>query len=227
MTLGTHVYALRNLLSKGPSTDDSSFSLRLIAHYLNVARALLTEQKADKYTYISEQSFQSLCIPLTSGTFHGCCSVTDIDCKIFKSVSPIPKFLNTRWGDFVKVMTLLGETISKGSMTMNKYAAYTVTNSTPKTAWFINDNHLYIINNKNLELVMLNSLFSDPIEVTSLNCAPGTTGTGVCGDWLDAEYPIDPDLVSPAYNMVLQFFRTSMSLPPNDTSNDATDNQTA
>lgn len=226
MTLGTHVYAIRNILSKGPSSDDSSFSLRLIAHYLNVARALLTEQKADKYTYISEQSFQSLCIPLTLGTFHGCCNITDIDCKILKSVDPIPKFLNTRWGDFVKVMTLTGEIISKGSMTMNKYAAYTVTNFTPKPSWFVQDNYLFVINTKNLELVLLNSLFSDPLVVNSLNCTSTTSG-GFCPDWLDAEYPIDPDLVSPAYNMVLQFFRTSLSLPPNDTSNDATDNQTA
>ena len=96
MTLGTHLHSIKTMLSKGPASDDSSFSLRLIAHYLNVARALLTEQKADKYTYISEQSFQSLCVPLELGTFHNCCDYPGATCKVLKSVSPLPKFLNTR-----------------------------------------------------------------------------------------------------------------------------------
>lgn len=96
MTLKYHVYALRGLLSKGAASDDTSFSLRLIAHYLNVARALLTEQKADKYTYISEQSFQSLCVPMALGTFHNCCDYPGANCQVLKSVTPLPKFLNTR-----------------------------------------------------------------------------------------------------------------------------------
>lgn len=225
MTLKYHIYALRDLISKGTTSDDTSFSLRVIAHYLNVVRALLTEQKADKYTYISEQSFQSLCVPMELGTFHNCCDYPGATCKVLKSVSPLPKFLNTRWGDFAKVMTLSGEVISKGSPTMNKYAAFTLTNSTPKESWFIHDNHLFVLNNTFLEVVLFNSLFDDPTIVTALNCS--STNDTECPDWLDAEYPIDPDLVAPAYNMVLNYFLTSFKMPPNDTSNDATDNQTA
>lgn len=222
MQLKNHVYAVRNILSKGTASKDTSFSLRLIAHYLNVARALLTEQKADKYTYISEQSFQSLCVPLELGSFHNCCDYPGANCQVLKSVSPLPKFLNTRWGDFAKVMTLSGEVISKGSPTMNKYAAYTVSNNPPKASWFIHDNHLFVLNNKFLEVILLNSLFDNPTEITQLNCS--NTGD-VCEDWLDAEYPIDPDLISPMYQLTLQFFTTSFNLPKKDVENDVSDSQ--
>ena len=223
MTLKQHVLAIRNLISKGPASDDTAYSLRLLAHFLNVARALLTEQKADKYTYLSEQSFQSLCVPLELSTFHNCCAVTNVECKVLKSVNTIPKFLNARWGDFAKVMTLTGDVLSKTSPTSNKYSAYTISNTNPKAGWFIHDNHLYVTNNKYLETILLNCLFDNPIEITKLNCAAGINDS--CADWYDGEYPIDPDLVSPAYKLVLEMIFNSMRMPPQDTANDSQDNQ--
>lgn len=223
MTLQHHLLAIRTLITKGPASDDTAYSLRFIAHILNAVRALLTEQKADKYTYISEQSFQSLCVPLELGSFHNCCEVGDVNCKILKSVSPLPKFLNTRWGDFAKVMTLNGEVISKTTPTVNKYSKYTITNSTPKTGWFIHDNHLYIINNKFLSTVLLNSLFDNPVDVANLNCK--ATSDTSCPAWYDMEYPIDPDLIQPAYMMTIEMLLNANKFPPADTENDDQDNQ--
>lgn len=224
MILKEHLFAIRDLISKGPASDDSAYSLRFLAHLLNVARATLTEQKADKYSYISEQSFQSLCIPLQLGNFHNCCEVTDVECKVLKSVDPLPKFLNARWGDFAKVMSLTGEVIPKTSPTLNKYSEYTITNVIPKIGWFIHDNHLYIINNKKLEMVLLNCLFDDPVQIKTLNCSNDTT-QATCPDWYDEEYPIDPDLIRPAYLLVLDLILNSRKLPPNDSANDAQDSQ--
>jgi hypothetical protein len=96
MNLITHAYAVRNLLSKGASSDDASFSLRLIAHFLRVARGLLIEQKANKYNTISEQSFQSLCLDLVKGQFHNCCDAPTSKCLLLKSTTKIPKVLVTR-----------------------------------------------------------------------------------------------------------------------------------
>lgn len=223
MKLKEHIYAIRGLITKGPASDDTAYSLRFIAHMLNVVRAILTEQKADKYTYISEQSYQSLCVNLELGSFHNCCEITDVDCKVLKSVDPIPKFLNARWGDFAKVMTLTGDVISKTSPTMNKYSEYTLTNSPAKTGWFIHDNHLYIVNNKFVSTVLLNCLFDDPIQILELNCSNSEDAT--CPDWYDEEYPIDPDLIQPAYLLVVNMLLNARNFPPNDTTNDAQDSQ--
>lgn len=132
MTLLEHTYAIRNLLTKGPASKDTRISLELIAHFLKVSRALLTEQKADKYNFISEQSFQSLCVPLVKGSLHNCCDYPASKCLLLKSSSPIPKTLSTRWGDLSKVTTLSGEVLSKTSVTANKLAKYSLTNKTPK-----------------------------------------------------------------------------------------------
>jgi hypothetical protein len=223
MKLIEHVYAIRNLVSKGPSSDDASYSLRLIAHFLKVARAILTEQKADKYHYISEQSFQSLCLDLQEGNFHNCCEAPQTKCKLLKSTLPIPKFLNTRWGDFAKVMTLEGDVLSKTSLTLNTLSKYSLTNKKPKLGWFIHDQHLYIMNNKMLTQVILNSLFDDPEQVQNLNCANNEAD---CTDFMDQEFPMDPDLVDPMYKMVIQYLAHSMQFPPNDRENNANDDQT-
>lgn len=222
MKLIEHVYAIQNLINKGPRSDDASYSLRLVAHFLKVARALLTEQKADKYHHISEQSFQSLCLDLELSDYHNCCAGPNFKCKLLKSVKKLPKFLNTRWGDFSKVTTLDGTVISKTSFTLNKLSKYSLTNKNPKLGWFIHDGHLYVINNTDLSKVLLSSLFDDPEQIDSLNCE---SSDAPCPDLMGNEFPIDPDLVAPMYKLTLEYLRTSIQLPVRDTQNNAKDDQ--
>lgn len=217
MTLLYHVYAIRNILSRGVSSDDSPFSLRFIAHMLSVARGRLIEQKADKYHYISEQSFQSLCLDLSLGQFHNCCNGPELPCQLLKSEVVLPKFLNTRWGDFVKVMTLDGTVIPKASLTQGRLSKYSLTQTAETPSYFIHDNYLYIQGNKHLQKVLLNSLFSDPEAIHQANCA---TGSNSCPDFLDTEYPIDPDLVDPMYRLTIELLLNALKLQA-DTENNA------
>lgn len=222
MNLLTHVYAVRNLLSKGASSDDASFSLRLIAHFLRVARGFLIEQKANKYNFISEQSYQSLCLDLTKGQFHNCCDGPTSKCVLLKSTTKIPKFLITRWGDLAKVMTLDGKTIAKTSLTASRLSKYSLTNKDPKPGWFIHDGYLYLVHNTNLEKILVNSLFEDPSYVSEVNCA---TGQNNCPGYLEEEFPIDPDLVPALYNLTLNYLTNSLNMPPKDMTNNAKDDQ--
>lgn len=221
MKLIEHVYALKNLLARGVPSDDFTFSNRLLAHYLKIARSKLIEEKADKYHYISDQSFQSLCLDLEEGNFHNCCEGPTIDCYVLKSSIKLPKFLNTRWGDFAKVMTLDGKVLPKTSLTINKLSKYSLTNRKPRTGWFIHDERLYVINNKHLEKILVNSLFDDPEEINTLNCGPDTNTP--CADFMDQEYPIDPDLVGGMYQLAMNFLLNSYRLPARDDENNATD----
>ena len=224
MTLRTHVYAVRNLMSKGAASDDTSFSLRLIAHFLRITRGMLIEQKANKYHSISEQSYQSLCLNLEESNYHNCCEGPDTKCKLLRSTIKLPRFLTTRWGDLTKVMTLDGKVLSKTSMSTNKFSRYSLTNSDPKPGWFIHDNYLYIINNKHLQKVLLNSLFDNPEEIDSINCSSAETP---CVEFLETEFPVDSELIPPMYELTMKFLVNSLALPPKDNENDAKDNQTA
>lgn len=96
MKLLHHVYAVKDILSRGVASKDFRLSDRLISHFLQVARAKLIEQKIDKYHFVSEQSYQNWCVTLELSDFHNCCNGPSLDCKVLKSTSVIPKFLNSR-----------------------------------------------------------------------------------------------------------------------------------
>lgn len=214
MTLREHTFAIRNLLSHGPSSDDFSYSNRLIAHFLQVARARLLEQKADKYHYISEQSYQDLCIELELTTFHKCCEEVELACgldtesTILRSVDTVPKFLNSRWGNFLKVLDRAGRVIPEYDLTQSRYSHYAL--SAPVTGWFLHNNHLFIVNNKVLRKVILSALFDDPNMVHQINCP--TSGTD-CTDFQSEEFPIDSDLIDPMYRLTLEFLTNSAQRP--------------
>lgn len=130
MTLLQHIYAVKNILSHGPSSDDFSFSESFIAHMLQVARAQLMYDK-DLY-YISEQNYQDLCLDLELASFHECCDTPEFeDCKILKSTIELPKFLDSKFGNSIKVMDLLGNVLPEIKLTQNKYSQYAIIK--PKT----------------------------------------------------------------------------------------------
>lgn len=218
MKLLEHIYAVKNLINNGIASDDSRYSNPLIAHLLKITRSKLIEMKADKYYFISDQSFQSLCVNLELGTFHNCCEAPEIgtECYILKSVIAIPKILNTRWGDFMKVTTLDGHTLSKTSITANSLAKYTLTNKTPKPGWFIHDGRLYLLNNKKLETVLLNGLFSDPKEISDINCS---VGQGDCPPIYDEQFPLDSDLIDPMYKMTIEYLMKGYTIAEDNESN--------
>ena len=219
MRLLEHVYAIKTLINRGEASDDAPFSNSLIAHYLQIVRATLIERKIDKYHFISEQSYQDWCAPLAEGDYHNCCGITFPKCGILKSISPIPSFLNSRWGNYLKITDLQGNVIPQLDVTQLKYSKYG--HVKVSTSYFIHNNHVFILSNTHLKMVLVNALFQSPEEVSSANCA---TSSENCVDYLESEFPIDADLVSTLYSMTLQM----LSIPTvQDKINDGSDNTQA
>lgn len=217
MTLLEHVYAIKNLIAHGPASADFSYSDRLIAHFLLVCRAKLIREKADKYSFISEQSHQDLCLDLEKGTFHNCCDTPDAGCILLKSTIALPKFLSTKWGNYIKVTDMSGRVISEINVTQNRFSTYSRTGT--QTGWFIHDNHLYVLNNTFLNKVLINALFDDPALISELNCGIDADN---CPDFMEEEFPVDSDITQPMYELALKFLVGSMTLPK-DNEQDAQD----
>jgi hypothetical protein len=222
MRLLDHLYAVKNIISAGPSSDDFSYSNALIAHFLEVTRALLTEQKADKYRYISDQSFQSVCLSLALSNSHNCCEGPTDDCKVLRSTIKIPKFLNTRWGSFTKVTDLRGNVIPELNKTQNRLSKYSRQKNN-SAGWYIQDGYIYILNNTDLEMILVHGLFDKPTEIEQINCKTTATSAS-CPNPFETEFPVDPDLVVPMYNLTLDYLLRSRGLP-RDEENDARDIQ--
>lgn len=225
MKVKEHVFAIKNLLAHGAASDDFSYTDRLIYHFLKITRARLLEQKINKYSTISPQSFQDLCVSLNSASFHECCDVIAFKptCLFLKSTTALPKLLNSKWGTFLTLYTLDGLIIPELSITKNKYSKYSITQTTPTTGWFLHNNHLYILNNEFLEKIIVNGLFDNPVEIAQTNCS--TSADAICGDYLDEEFPIDVDIIDPMYRLTLEFLLQSVKLPK-DAENNSADNTT-
>jgi hypothetical protein len=211
-----HIYAIKNLLNHGAVSDDYSYSNKLILHFLEITRAKLIEEKANKYHYISEQSFQSLCMDLEKGSFHNCCTGPE-DLCLLKTRVQLPKTVTTRFGQFIKVMTLDGRVIPQDTITSYELSKYSITSKAP-VIWFIHDNRIYIKGNINLVKVLVNGIFATPTEPTE-NCDASVDG--ICLDYLQQEFPIDSDLIDPMYKLTLNYLVLSQN---KDDKNDTKDN---
>lgn len=114
-------------------------------------------------------------------------------------------------------MDLAGNVIPEFSNTSTRLSEYALV--TPKEGWFIHDNHLYVVNSTVLEVVLLNALFDNPQEIYDLNCPNSPEG---CVDFMDTEFPIDSDLVSPMYDITFRTLSRSYAIP-RDNENDSTE----
>lgn len=158
-TLKHHVYFIQNLINRGPRSDDSRFSNRLVEHALKQARSRLVKMKLDKYDYISTALYQTICVELVPKPFHDCSCVTDNnDCLILRSVKKLPKELVAKWGSTLQTFFLDGRSISPITPVINSYAKYSISNNPPKIGYFIDNGYLHILNNIKLKLVVVKGI---------------------------------------------------------------------
>jgi len=220
-----HVYFIQNILSKGVTSDDTRISNRLVAHALKQARSRLIKIKLDKSDYISESNYQKLCVPLELHTYHDCSCITDNnDCQILRSIAEIPKYLVAKWGPAIQVIYLNGRRVPMASMTSNEYAEFSLTNNPKKTGYFMEENYLYVLNNKKLNTILIKGIWEDPESVDDFNTAMCTNDNS-CADYYTEDFPIDAELVFPMYQLAIELLGLSYQFPE-DTRNDArsTDN---
>lgn len=219
MTYNEHIYAIQNIINKGPKSDDSRFSNALILHYMDVARLLLVKRKLDNRKFNNPANYQTLCIPLCEDTWYDCCNMPDLGCPILKSKFEIPKALTTRTSLYLKVMKASGEEIGYSDQVAYRERQYSVTKK-GKPAWFISNNYLYVagIENNFLAAVFAKAMFENPLEVEELQRCDSDENPD-CTDPLDRDYPIDGELIDPMYKMVLQFLGISMKYPEDNINN--------
>lgn len=112
-------------------------------------------------------------------------------------------------------MDLAGNVIPEYSKTSTGLSMFALV--PPKEGWFMHDNYLYIVNSTVLEKVLLNALFDNPQEVHDLNCP--NTQSGDCTDFMEEDFPIDSDLVSPMYDLVVERLTRTYTLPKDEENN--------
>lgn len=214
--LTKHIYTIKNIVSRGPVSDDFNYSDRFIGHLLKVTRNRLIKQKMDKYNSISPYVYQDLCVTLERGQYSDCPNLPTTSCYILKSVDDVPEVLQARWGYAGEVTYVDGRKLSHTNLTSNEYKRYSLLNNVNnlKDKWFIHNKKLFVLsNNGYLMKVLLSGVFEDPEEVFDMNLE----GCPTAG--MPKDFTIDPELVDPMYEMVLKSMGISHQFVRDDENN--------
>ena len=213
--LTKHIYAIKNIVSRGPVSDDFNYSDRFIGHLLKVTRNRLIKQKLDKYNAISPYAYQDLCLTLERGQYSYCPNLPTTSCFILKSVNELPEILSPRWGYAAKVTYVDGRELSSTNLTSNEYKKYSLLNNVSlKDKWFIHNKKLFILSDQDyLQKILITAVFEDPEEVFDSN----QSGCPTAGQEVD--FTIDPELVDPMYEMVLKSIGFSHQFARDDENN--------
>lgn len=219
--LREHIYAVKNILERGLASDDSRLSEKLIAFLLKTARSQLIKEKINKYKEVSQLSYQTICVPLELTTYHDCdCIPESVGCKILKSTCKIPRDLVSKWGSSLTVLTASGRILDMSSLTQNDLTKYSDTNKNPKIAYFIENQHIYVLNNTDLKIVLLSAIWEDPeIINTFCKCNNGKLTEEPCYDPIDDDFPIDAELSRPMRLMVIQELQNMYRIPEDNLNN--------
>lgn len=212
MNLKKHIYSIKNIISKGASSDDLRVTNRLIAHNFTLARAMMVKRRIDKSHNISDSNYQSICIPLELATYDQCANIPSaLGCQVLRSTCKIPKEIVTRWDTTIKARFLDYTEIPKGTPNKTKYSKYSLTNKeTPY--YFLKDNYLYVLNTSStLKLIIIKGIWEDPTNLNS-DCALQAENNLPCNIWSD-EFPLDPDLVLDTYKATLEMLGIAYKFP--------------
>jgi len=226
MILREIIQRVQNLYSRGSASDDTRLSSRHIYNKLITVRSKLLSQKAKEKVKINQWNYQILpCIELELAPVHECpCLVTD-NCKVLKSVYPIPRVLTDLNRHLIQSVTTLD-----GSYIFPESSWEAIKNqkgnkfTSNLSVFYIRDEHLYITYNKILEVVTLTALFGDPAEAMDFPSVCDSESVTDCISPLDKEFPVDPELADTLIQLTHQELVMAFAQMVEDVVNNATDN---
>jgi hypothetical protein len=216
MTIGQHVAVLRGLIrqhtdSEVPFTDEFLYTLfRTSANYL-------IRQKFDKYNKMPQWNVEYYCIGMEPDYVHDCDCI-GAGCLVMKTKFKIPKPMQGKFRDYVRVMTLDHRDIGYVHPSSASVVNFDPVRKGALHFSFVNK-HIVLWNSdverQRPKAILIGGYFEDPSEWAGIDiCDNDGNPTGVaCFDIQTSDYPVDTDLVDGAYNMVLDKLRLPLAIP--------------
>jgi hypothetical protein len=200
------------------TSDDSSFSDKLVYATLLDVRNDLIYKELNKYKRKSKFLFKTLCMPLELASDIPCdCIPEGLGCTALKSKYELPLPLRDHMRDFLIVTTLDGSVeISYREPGAGRYNKYSRLGRT--AAYFtIYNNFLYIIGwpNNSLKAVKIDIIPQDPTDLDDISlCDENGNNLGeTCFDPIKDTFNIDGHLVGIMIDMTLERLAPTLQLP--------------
>lgn len=209
MTIKQHISAIRALLKL--ETKDTLYTEALVYDQLLTARSFLLKQKLSRNKVSNFQNYQQFCLRLEQDLYHDCDCIP-IGCTVLKSIEELPKFLSNNNGLIMSVKTFDGTQVSYSPAELQK-SKLSSRYKADKITYDIQNNKLIIFGNNSMKAVLISGILEDPTELVDYNICDETGAiTDTCFTIDTSEFPIDPDLVYPLRNLVLERISPTLSL---------------
>ena len=216
MTIGQHIANIRSLIktygrTQEGYTDESLYNL------FSICRAEILTNQLKKFMALGEDNWSSFCMALEISKSHNCDCVPDyLECKILKSKYKIPAVLVGRNKSKLKVRTIGGKVIN--IISEDEWFRKKDLDTTSYYGSIVNQ-YLILWNVPlSLKVVLVSGIYSDPMDLSTIpNCTPSGNPTGLCYDPLTAEFPLQDEYCSAAYQMVLKLLTSGMQVPQDQT----------
>lgn len=219
-TIGIHVATIRSLISE--HSDDSKFSDEFLFELFKNAAKRLQYQKAKRWEFLSEWNRKRYCVKLEKAKSHNCECVA-VGCDILRTVVEIPKAITGRNFDLIKVYDLNGNKIDQ-VLPQEQIDNLNDPNGVnqKRTTFSLVNRKIVIWNNLELKAIEVEQISDDETEWAGITMCDkdGNETEESCFDILNDNYPIDSELVDPAYRMVLELLNLPLQLQE-DKTNDA------
>lgn len=217
MTLNEIVYDILNIASSGIASDDFRINKRQIEYWIHEVRSMLISQAIQKKQDTSDVWMQT--IKATELTLVDVAECADLiaDCKILKTINKIPNTIEVDGiNSILSVTGVDGEPISKLNYFKSKYKKYSKYTSDSR-GWFLRNNYIYVIQDKELKYININGIFEDPSALESFKCDNDPSWTA------DSDYPVSLKMASTITDIIIQTKIMALLRLPTDKTNDSSD----
>lgn len=212
MIINKLIGLLRVLIKQ--QSDDSVYTDEAIYTLLMTAR---TKILADKYEYeklVPYMNWQTITLPLIVEPYVNCDCVK-IGCNVVKSRQRIPSVVVSNAGSpFIRVKLFNGEQLSyvKPERQRTNFESETLYD---QIAYYIENNKLILWNTLDIKAVMVEGVFSDPMQLVNYNICDdsGTSYNSPCFDPTIMEFPLEESLIDIVIANVLNKLFPTLSIP--------------
>ena len=219
-TIEKHIDAIRTLIKQ--VSDDTKYSDEFLYKEFIDQRAAILKQKLDDFKFFSRNNYKSFYMPLDKEYELDILEAPEgILCKLRMSKHPIPRSIASKLKDTLRVFTVEGVEIDRGSALEARLAEHSFTRK-DKPMWDIVNEHLVIYRKLDLPGVVLEAVWEDPTE---LGVLPKYIPVGktyqidYTYDPLKDTIPMDSAYNSVVYEMVMKRMGISFQMPEDNANN--------
>ena len=216
MTNAELIATIRGLIRE--VSDDTAFTDQYLYRIASSARNLLFIRKLNKFKHTSEWEWRYFCVPLEKAMSHDCDCIK-VGCTVLKTKYTIPRALNSRNKDMIKIRTLGNIEIPiVPDRSIETFMLDPIMSKNPMAS--IVNRRIIVWNNLKFKAINVGAIWEDISQWDGKDLCDSEGEITDCFDFYNEEFVLDPEFEYDVYRMVANVLNLPLQLVEDNT-NDA------